>query len=321
MRNRLLFGAVCALASFVQAASAVTMDWVDVGGPGNNCDATPAHGLGCFGTVASAYRIGKYEVTNSQYVEFLNAVAVDDPNHLYDLAMGQATGGITRSGSAGSYTYATVAGREDKPVNFVSWYSSARFVNWLANGQPTGAQGSGTTETGTYTLTGINNISGGRALGATIFLPTEDEWYKAAYYDAALGLYYDFPAGTNTQTVCAAPTATPNRANCSNAVLNTTDVGSYTGSASPFGTFDQGGNVLEWIEKDYAGDGATMGQMGGNWNSGSFDMSSGPAGGQDSETISDHFGFRLASVPEPATSSLYLTAVFTLTLHLRRRSV
>jgi len=113
---------------------------------------------------------------------------------------------------SGSFSYAGIAGRENMPVNFVSFYDSLRFVNWLHNGQ-----GDGDTETGAYTLLGgtptpSNGITAGtRNAGATIFLTSEDEWYKAAYHDTT-GLaatdYFDYPAGSNTQTTCSTPTAT-----------------------------------------------------------------------------------------------------------------
>ena len=101
------------------------------------------------GAVAYNYRIGTTEVTNSQYAEFLNAKAASDPFGLYNTFMsdGLNYGGITKSGPSGSYTYATIAGRGDMPVNWVTWYDSIRFANWLHNGQ-----GSGDTETGAYTL-------------------------------------------------------------------------------------------------------------------------------------------------------------------------
>jgi formylglycine-generating enzyme required for sulfatase activity len=62
-----------------------------------------------FGTVAYDYRIGAYEVTNSQYVEFLNAKAISDPLTLYNTNMGSnPRGGIARGGNEGSYTYQAV---------------------------------------------------------------------------------------------------------------------------------------------------------------------------------------------------------------------
>src|SRR5262245_2793845 len=235
------------------SASAVSMAWTPVGNPGNACD---PQSQGCFGAVGYAYSIGTYEVTNAQYAEFLNAKAVSDPLALYNTNMGSGTGGITRTGSPGSFSYSAIAGRGDMPVNFVSFYDALRFANWMNNGQ-----GTGDTETGAYTLLGgtatpSNGTTVMRNAGARIFLPSEDEWYKAAYHDA-IGLaatdYFDYTAGSDTQTTCAAPSATANRANCNNAVGNLTIKGSYTGSASPYGTFDQGGNLLEWNEAIVSG--------------------------------------------------------------------
>jgi len=224
-----------------RVASPAIIDWVTVGDPGNACE---TQSQGCFGAVAYTYQIGKYEVTNAQYVEFLNAVADTDSNGLYDTNMGSGYGGITRSGSPGSYTYSTIPGREEKPVIYVSFYDALRFANWLHNGQLTGAQDSSTTENGAYDMSlGISVV---RKAGAKVFLTSEDEWYKAAYFNGTA--YFAYPAGSNAQTTCALPGATSNTANCDNVVGNHTDAGSYTGSASPYGTFDQGGNVSEWNE-------------------------------------------------------------------------
>jgi len=205
-------------------ASGVEFDWVTVGDPGNACDTQTD---GCFGSVAGAYRISKYEVTNDQYAEFLNAVAATDTNALYDTFMGSHyTGGITRSGSSGSYSYSAKAGRGDMPVNQVSFWNAVRFANWLHNGQPpnwlhngqpTGEQDDCTTEDGAYTLTptGITNNTVTRNAGAQVFVPSEDEWYKAAYYDTGSMLYFDFPAGSDTQMTCTVPGTAANTANCS----------------------------------------------------------------------------------------------------------
>ena len=69
----------------------VTFDWATVGNPGNADDTT---GLG---GIDYTYRISKYEVTNSQYTEFLNAVDPYGFNSLglYDPKMSSnASGGI-----------------------------------------------------------------------------------------------------------------------------------------------------------------------------------------------------------------------------------
>ncbi|MCP4007668.1 MAG: formylglycine-generating enzyme family protein [bacterium] len=186
-------GAFLLLAVLLPGASAwaqVTIDWVTVGGAGNSADTT---GLGA---VATEYRISQHEVTNAQYAAFLNAVAATDTNGLYSASMGAAPGGITQVGAVGSFTYAPIAGRENMPVNYVSFYDALRFANWLHNGQPTGAQDATTTEDGAYTI--ITEVYPGTVLtrnpGATVFLPSEDEWYKAAYYDPSTDTYFDYPA-------------------------------------------------------------------------------------------------------------------------------
>jgi len=295
------------------AAPAVTLDWVTVGDPGNAADTTG------FGSVSEVYRISETEVTNAQYAEFLNAKAASDPLALYNTSMGSGLGGITRSGSSGSFTYSAIAGREDMPVNFVSFYDSLRFANWLHNGQ-----GSGDTETGAYTLLGgtatpSNGLTVTRNAGASIFLTSEDEWYKAAYYDALSISYFDYPAGTNTPMSCSAPTAAANHANCGNAVGDLTDVGSYTGSASPAGTFDQGGNVWEWNEAIIGG--SLRGIRGGSFVSNPGILAASSQGGSGPSNESGSVGFRVASpIPEPGTGLLVMAGVLGLAGWRRRRA-
>jgi formylglycine-generating enzyme required for sulfatase activity len=295
------------------ASGTVIVDWVTVGSPGNAADAPATN---CFaancGAVASAYRIGKYEVTNAQYAEFLNAKAAADPLALYDTNMDSSPqGGIARSGTSGSFAYTAKSGFANKPVTFVSFFDAVRFANWLNNGQ-----GNADTETGAYTLLGGSSIPNnfstvGRNAGASIFLPSESEWYKAAYYDGIAASYFDYPAGSNAAMACAAPGATANTANCENAASGLTDVGAYTGSASPWGTFDQGGNVVEWNEQIVSS--SIRGARGGTWEpashgpvdlSATFRSSTGALGG------ANWLGFRVASaVPEPGTGLLVLVGL------------
>ena len=131
-------------------------------------------------------------------------MAKADPNGLYNTAMGDPGvarygANIQRTGSSPNYSYSVAADWADRPVNFVSFWDAARFANWLHNGQPTGPQGPGTTEGGAYHDVG-NQTLFGRNAGAKFFIPTEDEWYKAAYHDKTAGLaasYFDYPTGTN----------------------------------------------------------------------------------------------------------------------------
>jgi formylglycine-generating enzyme required for sulfatase activity len=287
---RTLLIAIVGLVVAGLAQGEVTFDWVTVGDPGNACDIQPQ---GCFGAVAYEYRVSKYETTNAQYAEFLNAVADADPNGLYNTSMGSGLGGITRSGSSPSYTYTAVAGRENKPVVYVSFYDSLRFANWLHNGQPTGAQDSTTTENGAYDMSLGSSVV--REAGAKVFLTSEDEWFKAAYFNGTS--YFEYPAGSDTQTTCAAPDAAANTANCDGAVGDLTDAGSYTGSPSPYGTFDQGGNVRERNEEMLD---AVFGRTrGGYFNTYPIFLSSAHPTGNPPESESGGLGFRVASLPEP----------------------
>jgi formylglycine-generating enzyme len=296
-------------------ATAVAIDWAPVGDPGNapdaaaNCDAA-----GC-GSVPYDYFISRFEVTNAQYAEFLNAKAASDPFGLYHASMGSnvSYGGITQSGASGSYTYAAKVGSENLPVNYVSFWDALRFANWLHNGQ-----GSGDTETGAYTLTpdGIANNTVTRTPGALVFLPSESEWYKAAYYDPALPGYYDYPTATDTPPTCAAPGSTPNTANCGN-LAPLTEVGAYTGSPSPYGSFDQGGNVFEWNEEIV--DAASRGCRGGSRSYGADRLAAAYLCSNDPAAEFQELGFRVATlVPEPGKGLLAVTGALVLAAARRR---
>ena len=126
-----------------------------------------------------------------------------------------------------------ISGDGNHPVNYETWYSAIRFANWLDNGQVAGS-----TETGAYTLLGgtptpSNGNSITRNAGATVFLPSENEWYKAAYYNPATSSYYQYPTSSNTAPTASGPTSAPNSANVNNAVGNLTAVGAYTARRAP----------------------------------------------------------------------------------------
>jgi hypothetical protein len=311
-------GLVVGISVAAAPVSGVSIEWVRVGLPGNADDIQTG-----FGSVPYAYRISKYEVTNAQYAEFLNAVAATDPNELYNPKMGTLTlnGGIIRSGSSGTYEYNLISGRENMPVVHVSFYDALRFANWMDNARPSGAQDATTTEHGSYTITeqGIVENTIGRDAGARFLLPNRAEWYKAAYHDA-LGVqvtsYFDFPTGSDIELTCSTPTSAPNHANCNNEVGDLTSAGSYTGSSSPWGAFDLAGNVWEWTEEVYFGDdrlreirGSSF--VGGGGYHATFDLGTFPT--NEGNVV----GFRLAMIPEPSTGLLVATGL--LGLAFRRR--
>lgn len=117
-----------------------------------------ANDINGYGSVSYNYRIGKYEVTNNEYAEFLNAIASTDSFEVYDETMNTSPrGGIIRNGSSGDYTYSIKNYMDNKPVIMITWFRAARYCNWLHNGKPSGLQNKYTTEDGAYTLNGIND--------------------------------------------------------------------------------------------------------------------------------------------------------------------
>ena len=291
-------------------SSAVEIETVLIGNPG--ADGPNNVGAPRPGIVDTSFRIGKYEVTNEQYVEFLNAVDPSGSNSLglYNSVMASSTSGgifVTSRGNPGE-RYRTIAGRENYPVVMVSWYDAARFTNWLHNGQ-----GGGDTETGAYELA---SHPLDREPDAIWFLPTRAEWVKAAYHsNDANSFYFAFPTGTDSIPIASSPSGAPNRANYDNAVGGVVPVGSYPNSASQYGTFDQGGNVREWTG------GLTpsglAGIQGGSWFNGEGSMALNSQGFNFATFEATSFGFRVATlVPEPTTSTLTLGCLY---LICRRR--
>ena len=289
--------AVLAGVSLVTPALAVVnIAWVPVGNAGNAAD--PSWG---YGSVGYAYNIGKYEVTNNQYVDFLNAKGGSNSNGIYN--SGMASYGIAQTGTPGSYSYSVTGGLENRPVVYVSWYDAARFTNWLGNGQ-----GNGSMETGAYTLSGNTGIITVNS-GATVYIPSENEWYKAAYYNGGTSTYSLYPNGQNTITT----------ADANYGSSGSTNVGSYGGDPSSYGTFDQGGNVWEW--NDAVISGSSRGLRGGSWSGGGYFVGSLQSSFRDYFNPSGEnydIGFRVASVPEPTSVVLAMVASGMLLIRRKR---
>jgi formylglycine-generating enzyme required for sulfatase activity len=158
---------------------------------GNPANASSIRG---FGKVDYSFYIQQYEVTNSQYVEFLNSV-----DHLGNLGLYNAlmstdniNGGINRSFNTdlNKYIYSTKPNMNLKPVTFITYLSAIRYVNWISSEN-------NITETGVYTIT--NNIVSSRLSTALYFLPNQNEWFKAAYYNPNLSTYSVYATSSNDQ--------------------------------------------------------------------------------------------------------------------------
>ncbi len=318
-----IFGVAALVVALAGPTHAITINWVTVGDAGNAADTDPAG----FGDVSTAFQIMKYEFTNQQYVDFLNSVAtVSDPYNYYAPVAqgGDARCGVIRSGAAGSYTYAVKPNMGAKPVNVVTAFDVARVCNWLHNG----ATGTSSTETGAYTLNGqTTGIFPQPNLGARYSLPTEDQWYKGAYYKGSgtNAGYWNYatqsdsiPGKTTSGTtgVGSRPLGTGLFANfASNADWNTFDGNVTTvgtnGVSSAYGAFDMTGNLWEWTSGTGAS-GSVLVTRGAAWDSADNPNPMSSASSRLNKAASEAtntIGFRIVSVPEPSTCVMALAGL------------
>lgn len=333
----------------VVPAYAVTIDWVTVGNAGNAADTLvmnkgPAADFTAgYGSVGYTFQMSKYDVTNSQYTQFLNAADPSGSNatNLYDGRMstdnnGLAyTGGINFSGGAPSGSkYSVKAGQENFPATWIRWASSARFVNWLANGQ-----GAGSTESGVYDMSLLTSSFATpptRAHGATFFLPSEDEYYKAAYYDPtknSTGDYWQYGTRSDTAPASLPPPGTANAANIGSgtsggggtsstlattgAAFNSgvnylTAVGAYTTAESAYGLYDVEGLIYNWTEgiRESFGNQLPIAR-GGSWQYNTDRSGAAHRGVYSGAGAGSYawYGFRVAAVPEPSTVVMALAGL------------
>ncbi len=316
---------------------------VQVGNPNNPAD---NQGLqGNYGKVQYDYSIARTETTVADYVQFLNAVARYVPagqaeylTDLWNKDMSPSRYGqshsvigdqIFRDGTPGNYVYAAAPGAENLPIANVSWYNAARFVNWLDNGQPisTVFNPDPGTETGAYTLNGTEStVITTRTAGAKYTLPSENEWYKAAYYDPTNPLpstatgtvgYWEYPTKSNSTPTATAPN-NPNPRDLSgtnaanyNAVVfpekqKLVDVTEYANSASHYGTLNQAGNLWEWTDSfvtNYQDEPNSMIIRGGSWSLGILNPSSTVRRDYTPDETDDDTGFRIAGGQTAVTVS------------------
>lgn len=329
MQTRPILSTAILALLFVPALRAdIGMQFVNVGNAGNTADTTVMwDGTSGYGSVGYTYEIGKFDVTLSQYTAFLNAVAQTDSYGLYNpaLATNLNVAGIARAGGLGTFSY-SVIGSGNRPVTYVSWFDAARFSNWMNNGRPTGlGEVAASTEQGAYTLNGATSGIILKNAGAQAWIPSEDEFYKAAWYDPTLnsgtGGYWLYPTRSNVQPHNPnGSTTDPNSANYysggyavtgssfhSNTQNYLTDVGAYTLASSYYGTFDQGGLVNQWND---GVDGSLRELRDCNWHpsSGELNMQSKGRGGIDPAYEAETIGFRIATVPEPSVAGIFIFA-------------
>jgi formylglycine-generating enzyme required for sulfatase activity len=243
--------------------------------------------------------MGTFEITNDQWSKFTAAY-----------------GAVT--GSQGGYSNSSYFTGTNVPTDSVSWFEAAQFVNWLntSTGNQPAYKFTGTAHTGDYTFapwasgdTGYNASDPYRNTAAKYFLPSEDEWVKAAYWN-----------GTALQTFATKDNGLPAQGNGTsgtgwNYCYATNPNGPWavgSGSQELNGTYDMMGNDLEWMESPWAsgdyGAGSSRGLRGGGWYSYTGNLaSSGRDYYLDPTYESDYIfpiGFRVASVPEPGSLAM-----------------
>lgn len=284
--------------SFGSGANQFDIDFVSISG-----DTNPTSG---YGIVNNDYRIGTYEITNDQWTKFKNAY-------------GTVTGSPTYAYDESAYFNGT-----NVPTNELSWYEGAQFVNWLNTSTEHAAayKFTGTQGTGDYTLgvwesgdAGYDAANPYRNSEAHYFMPTEDEWVKAAYWN-----------GTSLQTYASVGDVTPTQSGWNfwddgyaTDPLGPWNVGS--GSEELNGTFDMMGNVWEWMESPYSGEylsGSNRGIRGGSYDDLDDNLRSSIRNSINPYFEYNTLGFRVASVPEPC--SLVLLSLGGLFLRRKRKA-
>ncbi len=308
------FTSVARADSFGTGGNQFTIDFVDIGNPNNTADTTgtprPA------GAVPYVYRMGKYEISRDM-IEKANAAGSLGIT-LYDMA--------PRFGGNGA----------NKPATGVSWNEAARFINWLNTSedftpaykfavQPGGAGyiANANIELWQSGDPGYNSENLFRNDLAAYFLPSVDEWYKAAYADPS-GNYFNYPTGHDTAPDSVSSGTDEDTAVHSQALATGPADITLAGGLSPYGTMGQGGNVWEWEESEYDLDnnsaGSERGLRGGFWSYGISDFLHARGRGYFVPSYEGYgIGFRVASVPEPGSITLLVCGLVTGLIWWRRR--
>ena len=338
LRRRLVVSLVAgigALAGSAQAGPVPDYDWqwATIGDPGNAAyTKTMEPNIGeQVGSVGYKYRIARTEVTSSQWSEFATAYAPYVPEWIQNQSRFTGQYSRRRENPDGSVYYEPTGGHENVAEN-LGWEFAFRFANWLHNDKGTERSDF---ETGAYDLRVSQRgrdsfgepIGGGivRNPGARFFIPNEDEWIKAMYYDSnrngpGEGGYWTYPNGSDTPLI----PGYPEDGGQTDAGLDLfapdarfLEVGSYPDVMSPWGLFDGSGGARELVDKipQYFPDSMTT--LGSERFAGSPDYWDQIETSRIAFDIS-LIGFRFASIV-PAPSSIVYCGVLAAGCSIRRK--
>ena len=280
-------------------AGSVDIDFVDIG----NTDVTTGDTANTVngvnpGVVSYEYSIGTYEVTAAQWL----IVTTADNN----------------VGNAGDWS-------GTQPTAGTSWYEAAKFANWLTSGDALlGAYGF----SNSTSFTGVDRAAAIATYGTIYVLPSEDEWYKAAYLKSDGSGYTTYATGNATPDGIDDNFDTDYDSVFSEGAEYPDPFEVGDASIENNGTFDMGGNIYEWNESAFAGGEPTGSEervfRGGAWYDESGELQSSNRSSLTPGNELDDIGFRVASVsaavaavPEP--SSLGLLVIGAMGCVLRRK--
>ena len=275
------------------------------------------------------------------YVSFYNAAMFTNWLHngattsssitsgAYQISTGTVTQ-VSRSSNVATLTSSghTLSAGDQVTVSGTTGYNVTSVVTAVTTNTFSFAQ-TGSDQVATAASGNMTGASATRDAGATWWLPSEDEWVKAAYYDPGTGNYSLHANQSNsitTNTIGAAGGANyfdGDFATTQSGYLPTqnylTDVGAYGLTTSFYGTYDQGGNVWEWNEAILGTTGFSRGLRGGSWDNDELELRASSFSGIEPSYESYAFGFRVASVPEPSAAMLMMLGGGALLLRKRRR--
>ena len=242
-------------------------EFVTIGAPGtNNWTPSPQanDSMRGHGGIAYEYRIGRTEITTSQWVAFMNA-AYGRSDSIPWISIPSTWG------AAADYSYSgpgrrwiAVPGRENYGVGDISWRAAAIYCNWLHNNQSTDRSAflSGAYNVSTFGAFGnIFTDQAAHSPDARFWIPTMGEWMKAAYYDPnkpstgdpGRDGWWRYPNGTNTAPIYGSHWAGGEANSGFTTAINGLDATeiplmSYVNVQSPWGVMDLMGGTREWTE-------------------------------------------------------------------------
>jgi len=281
----------CAVAdTFGVGENAFEIDFVTIREPGNSPDLDnspnsfrgPPENPIPVGGVDYVFRMGKHEISRGQ---------IEKANLNSDLGITLID--MSEFGGNGP----------EQPATGITWFEAARFANWL--NASSGHQEAYRFDEEQFVLwqpgdVGYDAENPFRNRLSHYFLPSVDEWYKAAFYDGEADVYYEFATGSNTAPVpVVSGTAAGTTIYHQRKIAATTQAGGL----SPYGTRAQGGNVWEWEESEYDHTNnsalAERGLRGGDWNDNDEHVSASYRNPFNPWSDDYRFGFRVASISEP----------------------